>query len=63
MKNIELKLCPFCQGGAIPVYTQDNGEFTYVTCGNHKCDFGTVLSIEKWNNLLRKNNREIDEIQ
>ena len=55
MKNKELKLCPFCLSNAIPVFTQDNGDFTHVTCGNHKCEFGTVLTINDWNHrLIRK---------
>lgn len=50
MKFRKLKLCPFCSAEAIGVYTQSDGSFYHVTCGNHKCDFGSILSIEVWNN-------------
>lgn len=45
----KLKLCPFCLGEAIAVYSTGDGHFTHVTCGNHKCNFGSVLTIEEWN--------------
>ncbi len=59
MKFRKLKLCPFCSAEAIGVYTQSDGSFTHVTCGNSRCDFGSVLTIGVWDN--RPVNREEQE--
>ena len=60
--NKRLKLCPFCLSEAKGVYTHSDGTFTHVTCGNHMCKFGRIMSVEMWNNLsISKNEIKKDK--
>ena len=45
----DVEFCPFCGHEAIAIYTQSDGSFTHVTCGNHLCECGSVMSVESWN--------------